>query len=270
MPERAARALGLPLRPGRARRPAGRARGRQHRRGRPAARCSPPRSATSIPVVQVRNPGLAREGFERVVREALGATQGDLAGRGHRRRRHARARGRPLPLRLSRRASCSAARAIPPTRTTAPWRRTASGCRARATPDGARIEVVAAAHAAAAGARRPAPARELRELLRRRTRPCSCPPSTIPPTARPSGILAELFPDRPVIGIHAVDLVWGLGTLHCLTQQQPRLDAAARLARRALASRGQAPAGLVRNWSFISSNAPSSSLRARRRCSVLR
>ena len=34
--------------------------------------------------------------------------------------------------------------------------------------------------------------------------------------------LAELFPDRHVIGIHAVDLVWGLGTLHCLTQQQPR------------------------------------------------
>lgn len=36
------------------------------------------------------------------------------------------------------------------------------------------------------------------------------------------GILSELFGDRPVIGIHAVDLVWGLGTLHCLTQQQPR------------------------------------------------
>ena len=35
------------------------------------------------------------------------------------------------------------------------------------------------------------------------------------------GILAELFKDRPVVGIHAVDLVWGLGTLHCLTQQQP-------------------------------------------------
>jgi agmatine deiminase len=33
--------------------------------------------------------------------------------------------------------------------------------------------------------------------------------------------LAELLPDRQVIGIHAVDLVWGLGTLHCLTQQQP-------------------------------------------------
>ncbi|HEY3354228.1 MAG TPA: agmatine deiminase family protein [Polyangia bacterium] len=33
--------------------------------------------------------------------------------------------------------------------------------------------------------------------------------------------LARLFPGRQVVGIHAVDLVWGLGTLHCLTQQQP-------------------------------------------------
>jgi agmatine deiminase len=35
------------------------------------------------------------------------------------------------------------------------------------------------------------------------------------------GKLAELFPKRKVIGIHAVDLVWGFGTLHCLSQQQP-------------------------------------------------
>jgi agmatine deiminase len=34
-------------------------------------------------------------------------------------------------------------------------------------------------------------------------------------------IIARCFPHREVIGIHAVDLVWGLGTLHCLTQQQP-------------------------------------------------
>src|SRR4029434_6039540 len=32
--------------------------------------------------------------------------------------------------------------------------------------------------------------------------------------------LAELMPSRQVVGIHAVDLVWGLGTLHCLTQQE--------------------------------------------------
>ena len=34
-------------------------------------------------------------------------------------------------------------------------------------------------------------------------------------------ILSEVFPGREVIGIHSVDLVWGLGTLHCMTQQQP-------------------------------------------------
>jgi agmatine deiminase len=34
-------------------------------------------------------------------------------------------------------------------------------------------------------------------------------------------ILAELFATREVIGIHSVDLVWGLGTLHCMSQQQP-------------------------------------------------
>ena len=38
-------------------------------------------------------------------------------------------------------------------------------------------------------------------------------------------IIANLMPSRTVVGIHAVDLVWGLGTLHCLTQQEPaRID----------------------------------------------
>ncbi len=35
------------------------------------------------------------------------------------------------------------------------------------------------------------------------------------------GILQDLFPKQQVVGIHAVDLVWGLGTLHCMSQQQP-------------------------------------------------
>ena len=39
---------------------------------------------------------------------------------------------------------------------------------------------------------------------------------------RALGILAELFANREVVGIHSVDLVWGLGTLHCMTQQQPQ------------------------------------------------
>jgi agmatine deiminase len=33
--------------------------------------------------------------------------------------------------------------------------------------------------------------------------------------------LAQLFPDRKVVGIAATDLVLGLGTLHCMTQQEP-------------------------------------------------
>jgi agmatine deiminase len=42
-----------------------------------------------------------------------------------------------------------------------------------------------------------------------------------PNDRRALGTLASLFPGRKIVGIHAVDLVWGLGTLHCLTQQQP-------------------------------------------------
>ena len=33
--------------------------------------------------------------------------------------------------------------------------------------------------------------------------------------------LAACFPTREIVGIHAVDLVWGLGALHCMTQQEP-------------------------------------------------
>ncbi len=33
--------------------------------------------------------------------------------------------------------------------------------------------------------------------------------------------LAKLFPDREIVGIHCRDLVLGLGTLHCMTQQEP-------------------------------------------------
>jgi agmatine deiminase len=35
--------------------------------------------------------------------------------------------------------------------------------------------------------------------------------------------LAHVFPDREVVGVHCVDLVLGLGTLHCLSQQQPMI-----------------------------------------------
>jgi agmatine deiminase len=36
-------------------------------------------------------------------------------------------------------------------------------------------------------------------------------------------IIADLFPDRDVVGIYSGDLVWGFGAMHCMTQQQPRI-----------------------------------------------
>lgn len=34
-------------------------------------------------------------------------------------------------------------------------------------------------------------------------------------------ILGDLFPDRDVVGIYCGDFIWGLGAIHCATQQQP-------------------------------------------------
>jgi agmatine deiminase len=33
------------------------------------------------------------------------------------------------------------------------------------------------------------------------------------------GIINELFPGREVMGINATDLIWGFGTLHCLSHE---------------------------------------------------
>jgi len=39
-------------------------------------------------------------------------------------------------------------------------------------------------------------------------------------------VLADAMPGRRVIGIDCTELVWGLGTLHCMTQQQPAVSIA--------------------------------------------
>ncbi len=33
--------------------------------------------------------------------------------------------------------------------------------------------------------------------------------------------LAELFPTREIVPIYSGDFIWGLGAMHCMTQQQP-------------------------------------------------
>ncbi|MDW8349423.1 MAG: agmatine deiminase family protein [Verrucomicrobiae bacterium] len=36
-------------------------------------------------------------------------------------------------------------------------------------------------------------------------------------------ILAQCFPDRTIVPFDATDLIWGLGAIHCITQQMPRI-----------------------------------------------
>jgi agmatine deiminase len=36
-------------------------------------------------------------------------------------------------------------------------------------------------------------------------------------------IIQQCFPSRKVMGINSVDIIWGLGSFHCLSQQEPKL-----------------------------------------------
>ncbi len=58
--------------------------------------------------------------------------------------------------------------------------------------------------------------------------------------------LARLFPGRDVAGIHSTDLVLGLGTLHCMTREQPACRRATPAATRVARRREPAPPGAVR------------------------
>ncbi|MDK2970901.1 MAG: agmatine deiminase [Candidatus Sumerlaeota bacterium] len=47
------------------------------------------------------------------------------------------------------------------------------------------------------------------------------PTYNCPRDAEAAEILAECFPGREIVGIPCTDLVWGLGAIHCISQQQP-------------------------------------------------
>jgi agmatine deiminase len=177
------------------------------------------------PEVQVRNPGLAREGYEAVFRDVLGASTTIWLGKGiagddtH---GHVDDLARfvsPRTIVLCREKDAKDANHRPLEEN----RERLEGARLQ---DGSRPEVV----------HLPMPAPVVFDGQRL---PASyanfyvCNAAVLVPTFDDPmdrvalGILAELFRDRPVVGIHALDLVWGLGTLHCLSQQEPSAPPAA-------------------------------------------
>ncbi len=219
LPERAAKALGVPLLP-------------VAHRGRPVVleggaidvngegTILTTEECLLDPVVQVRNPGFGREDHEAVFRDALGATSTIWLGKG--------IAGDDTHGHVDDLARFVSPRTVVLCRETNPNdpnhrpleenRERLEGARLQ---DGSRPEVVPLPM--------PAPvAFDGRRLPASYANFYVCNAAVLVPTFDDPndrialGILAELFPDRPVVGIHALDLVWGLGTLHCLSQQEPR------------------------------------------------
>ena len=173
------------------------------------------------PVVQTRNPGVSRSEIEAAMREALGVTHVLWLGRGiagddtH---GHVDDLCRfvgPKTVVLCRESNPADANYRP----LAENRERLQGMR---TEDGSPVEVVDLPMPAPlyfTGTRLPASYANFYIA-----NAAVLVPTFNDPSDRVAlGILAELITDRPVVGIHAVDLVLGLGTLHCLTQQEPAL-----------------------------------------------
>jgi agmatine deiminase len=174
------------------------------------------------PEVQVRNPGLSRTDYEAVFADLLGATHTIWLGKGiagddthgHVDDLARFVSERTIVLCTEPRGSDDNHRLLAENRERLQSARLA---------DGSRPEVVALpmpAPVVFAGQRLPASYANFYF-----TNGALLVPTFNDPADRVAlGILAELVSDRPTIGIHALDLVWGLGTLHCMSQQQPAAD----------------------------------------------
>lgn len=171
------------------------------------------------PAVQVRNPGFGRADYEQVFRDVLGARHAIWLGRG--------IAGDDTHGHVDDLARFTDARTIvlcreedPSDPNHAPLEENRERLEGARLEDGSRPEVVSL----------PMPSPIVFDGQRL---PASyanfyvCNAAVLVPTFNDPrdrvalGILGELFRDRPVVGIHALDLVWGLGTLHCLSQQEP-------------------------------------------------
>jgi len=175
------------------------------------------------PFVQVRNPGFKRADYEQVFRESLGATQVVWLGRGiagddtH---GHVDDLCRfvdPRTIVLCREADVKDAnhRALEENRERLQGARLADGKKPEV------VELPMPAPVVFDGRRLPASYANFYIA----NAAVLVPTFNDPADRVALGRLAELFGNRPVVGIHAVELVWGLGTLHCLTQQQPATEA---------------------------------------------
>jgi agmatine deiminase len=218
VPERAGRALGLRLRPARWQgRPVVLEGGSIDVNGRGTLITT--EECLLDPVVQVRNPGLSRADLEAVLGEALGISRVLWLGKGiagddtH-------GHVDDLCRFVSPRTVVLVREADPRDANYRPLEENRERLQGLRLEDGSKPEVVDL----------PMPAPLVHDRMRL---PASyanfyigngavlVPTFNDPADRVALGTLSELFRDRPVVGIHAVDLVWGLGTLHCLTQQQP-------------------------------------------------
>ncbi len=170
--------------------------------------------------VQQRNPGMTREDYERVLAHYLGARKVLWLGRGiagddtH-------GHVDDLARFVNPRTVVIAAEDDPADENYEPLRENGERLRGMTDQDGRPLEVVPLPMPAPlffAGRRLPASYANFYIANDR----VLVPTFNDANDRRALNTLAELFPGRAVVGIHAVDLVWGLGTLHCLTQQQPR------------------------------------------------
>ncbi|PYQ52095.1 MAG: agmatine deiminase [Acidobacteria bacterium] len=171
------------------------------------------------PAVQVRNPGLSRRDMEKVLAQSLGVTQVIWLGRGiagddtH---GHVDDLARfvgPRTVVLCREADARDVnyRALEENR---------ERLEGLSLADGSTLEVVSLPMPSPLvfdGRRLPASYANFYAS----NSAVLVPTFNDPSDRRALGILGELIRDRPVVGIHAVDLLWGLGTLHCMTREQP-------------------------------------------------
>ena len=169
--------------------------------------------------IQARNPGLGREGFERVVSDYLGARKVIWLGRGidgddtH-------GHVDDLARFVGPRTVVVAIEDDPADPNHLPTHDARDRLRAARDQDDAPLDVIDL----------PMPRPVLFEGQRLpasyanffiSNRVVLVPTFNDPADRRALEVLAGLFPGREVVGVHAVDLVWGLGTLHCLTREEP-------------------------------------------------